>query len=418
MPVPLVDLQAAVGLVSLAGLDQRARVRAEPHGAAQVGDGVLLVEQADDGMAAVLIDLGRIGIVETDDVAGKFDHAALQTQANPEIRNLAVAGIAHGLDLAADAAVAETARNQDAVDAAQHALDALTLDVLGLDLADQHARIEGDARVVERLVHRFVGVVVLDVLADDGDGHFVGRVLDAVQHLPPVGNLQRPGPQVQLFDDELVQMIIDKTERHLVDAELLVALLNDRTRLDVAEESDLLRLVLGQFPLGPADKDVGLDTNFTEPADAVLRRLGLGLARGFQERDQRQVNVEAILLADVERELADRFQERQAFDVADRAADLGDDDVHILGDELADGSIDLLRDVRDDLHGFAEVFAAPLFLDDRFVNLARGVIAVPAQGGIRETLVVPQVEVGLRAIVEHIDFAVLVGTHRPRTDVD
>ena len=41
--------------------------------------------------------------------------------------------------------------------------------------------------------------------------------------------------------------------------------------------------------------------------------------------------IQAVLAADVERELADRFEERQAFDVADGAADLGDDDVDVVG---------------------------------------------------------------------------------------
>ena len=50
------------------------------------------------------------------------------------------------------------------------------LDLLGLDLADEHPAAVGDAGVVERLVDRLVGVVVLDVLADDGDRHLVGRV--------------------------------------------------------------------------------------------------------------------------------------------------------------------------------------------------------------------------------------------------
>ena len=46
---------------------------------------------------------------------------------------------------------------------------------------------------------------------------------------------------------------------------------------------------------------------------------------------EREVNVEAVLLADVERELANRFEERQPFDVADGAADFGDHDVDIVG---------------------------------------------------------------------------------------
>ena len=153
-------------------------------------------------------------------------------------------------------------------------------------------------------------------------------------------------------------------------------------------------------------------------ADAVLGRLGLGFAGRLEVGDQRQVDVEAVLLADVERELADGFEERQALDVADGAADLGDDHVHVVGGQLADRGLDLVGDVRDDLHGLAEVIAAPLLLDDGQVDLAGGEVAVAAQRGVGEALVVAQVEVGLGAVVEHVDLAVLVGAHGARIDVD
>ena len=60
--------------------------------------------------------------------------------------------------------------------------------------------------------------------------------------------------------------------------------------------------------------------------------------------DQRQVDVQAVLAADVEGELADRLQERQALDVADGPADLGDHDVHVVGRQ-ADGSPSLISSV-------------------------------------------------------------------------
>ena len=64
-------------------------------------------------------------------------------------------------------------------------------------------------------------------------------------------------------------------------------------------------------------------------AHAVLRRLGLQLAGGADERHQRQVDVERVVAADVLPQLADRFEERQALDVADRAADLDEHDVDV-----------------------------------------------------------------------------------------
>src|SRR5207244_1139577 len=162
---------------------------------------------------------------------------ALQPQAYAKERKAALADMANGLDLALDAAVAETAGDQDAVHAAEHLLGAFALDFFGRHFTQQDAGAQADAGVVDRLVHR------------------------------------------------------------------------------------LVRVVLGHRPFGPANEDVGLDTDLPQPAHAVLRRLGLQLAGGFQIGDQRQVNVQAILFAHVERELANRFQERQAFDVADGAAD-------------------------------------------------------------------------------------------------
>src|SRR5438105_1053598 len=83
-------------------------------------------------------------------------------------------------------------------------------------------------------------------------------------------------------------------------------------------------------------------------------------------------------------DLADGFEERQALDVADRAADLGDDHVHVVVHQPPDRPLDLVGDVRDDLDGAAEVVAVPLFLDDGPVDLAGGVVALAAERGVGE----------------------------------
>ena len=272
---------------------------------------------------------------------------------------------ADGLDLTLDAAHAEAARHQDAIDARQDARRPPAADLLRLDPADDHPRPVGDPRVVERLVHRLVGVAVLHVLADDGDRHLGIGVEHPVDHRPPVADVERVGLQVQPLDQDLVEPVVDQAQRDLVDAEFLVALLDDRLALDVAEERDLVLVFRAERVLGPADQHVGLDADLPEGADGVLRRLGLQLAGGLEVGDERQVDVEAILAADVERELADRLQEREALDIADRAADLGDHDVHVVAGQAEDGRLDLVGDVRDDLDGPALV-VPPLafFVDD------------------------------------------------------
>ena len=66
----------------------------------------------------------------------------------------------------------------------------------------------------------------------------------------------------------------------------------------------------------------------------MLRGLGLQFGGRLQIRHQRQMDVQAVFLALIERELADGFQKRLAFDVAHRAADLGDDHVDVFAGRL------------------------------------------------------------------------------------
>ena len=53
-------------------------------------------------------------------------------------------------------------------------------------------------------------------------------------------------------------------------------------------------------------------------------------SRRLDVRHEREVHVDGVAAADFLPELADRFEERQRFDVADRAADLDDHDVDVL----------------------------------------------------------------------------------------
>lgn len=123
--------------------------------------------------------------------------------------------------------------------------------------------------------------------------------------------------------------------------------------------------------------------------------------------------VPAHLVAD----LADGLQERQRLDVADGAADLGDDDVHRVGRHAADAVLDLVGDVRDDLHGVAQVLAAALLGDHRRVHLAGGDVGRAVQVAVEEALVVADVQVGLGAVVGDEHLTVLEGVHRARVDV-
>ena len=151
--------------------------------------------------------------------------------------------------------------------------------------------------------------------------------------------------------------------------------------------------------------------------DRVLGRLGLQFPRRRDVGHQRQVDEDGVAARQVVGELADRLEERQGLDVADRAADLAEHEVVVLV-AVEDELLDRVGDVRDHLHGGAEIVAAPLLGDDVLVDAPGGDVVHPVRRAPGEALVVAEVEVGLGAVVGDEDLAVLIGAHRPRIDVE
>ena len=196
-----------------------------------------------------------------------------------------------------------------------------------------------------------------------------------------------------------------------------VARLDDGGLAHVAEQRELALLVLGDRPVGAAQQDVRLDADRAQLLDRVLGRLGLELAGGRDERQQRQVDVDRVVARQLVAELADRLEERQALDVADRAADLDQHEVEALV-AVADEVLDGVGDVGDHLDGGAEIVAAPLLGEDLLVDAAGGDVVLARRRAPGEALVMAEVEVGLGAVVGDEDLAVLVGRHRPGIDVE
>ena len=223
--------------------------------------------------------------------------------------------------------------------------------------------------------------------------------------------------QAEQLDHQVVQPLLLQHERQLVDRGLDVALLDHRLHRHVAEQAELVAQLGHERMVAAAHEDVRLDADLAQLGDALLRGLGLQFAGGAQVGHERHVDEHHLVRADLEGELAHGLEERQPLDVARRAADLGDEHVDAVAG-LLDALLDLVGDVRDHLHGLAEVVAAALLLDHRLVDLARGEVVEPRQPARGEPLVVAEVEIGLRAVVEHVDLAVLERAHRARIDVE
>src|SRR5271169_6092417 len=115
-------------------------------------------------------------------------------------------------------------------------------------------------------------------------------------------------------------------------------------------------------------------------------------------------------------ELADRLEEGEALDVADRAADLAENEILIVEISL-DELLDRVGDVGNDLYRRPEIFAAPFAADHRRVDPSGGDrIAAPCSDA-DIALVMAKIEIRLGAVVGDVDLAVLVGAHRAGIDI-
>ena len=234
------------------------------------------------------------------------------------------------LDLAFRAALAEAARHQNAVHVLEMDGGILALEGLRLDPFEIDLHLVGDAAMDERLVQRLIGVLEPGIFADDGDGDLAVGIGDGLRDLPPaleVG-LRRVG-DVEGGEHLAVETFGMIGAGHVVDA-WHVERLDHRLGPHIAEQRDLAPLVARQRPVGAAEQDVGLDADRAQLLHRMLGRLGLELAGARDEGHERQMDEGRRAARQLVAELADRLEERQALDIADRAADLAQDEIDAL----------------------------------------------------------------------------------------
>jgi hypothetical protein len=82
----------------------------------------------------------------------------------------------------------------------------VSLQSLGLDPCDLELEVAGERAVDEGFLEGFVAVFVLDVLADDGDGDLVLRVVGAADDLLPAGEVGGLGVDAEVLEDEGVDV--------------------------------------------------------------------------------------------------------------------------------------------------------------------------------------------------------------------
>ena len=278
------------------------------------------------------------------------------------------AGIARCGNLPLEGALAEAARHEDAVHRAERLLGVVVGELLAIDKVHFHVASLVDARMPERLDDGEIRVRERDVLAHDRDVDLALAVVRRLEKRLQRRQVDRAHLKPELVEDLHVEALLIEGKRHLVDGRRVDAGEHVLGR-HVAEQRDLLAHLVGDLVVGTAHDEVGLHADGAQLLHGMLRRLGLHLVSCGDVGDERHVHEEHIARVLLFLELAGSFDERLGLDVADRAADLGDDDVGVrLGSDAAQTFLDGLGHMRDDLHGSAEEVAAALARDKRLID--------------------------------------------------
>ena len=283
-------------------------------------------------------------------------------------------------------------------------------------------RVGRDAGVDQGFIQRLVGVSVVDILPDHRDrDRAVLRLHIAVNDVLPLAEISFLRLDAELLADDIVEVLLMQNQRHFVNR-LRVVHRDHVIHRDIGEEGNLRALVFRNRAVRAAEEHVRIHALFTQLLHRVLGRLRLQFAGARDVGAEREMHEAGVIAADAEGELTDRFNERQALDIAHRAADF--DHRHIgvavkrITDAAEDELLDLVRDMRNHLHGLAEVLAVAFLVEHGLVDLAgREVIRLMHLRG-DEALVVAEVKVGFRAVFRHKNFAVLERGHRTRIHVD
>ena len=218
--------------------------------------------------------------------------------------------------------------------------------------------------------------------------------------------------------DQLVQLRAVEHEGHVVQGGQ-GPVFNDTVRPHVAEGGNLLENPLLQGLVAPGDDHIRHDAHALQLPHRVLGGLCLVLAGALEPGHQHHMEEHAVLPPFFPADLAQRLQKGLALDVADGAADLGDD--HIRAGVVAqavDELLDLPGDVGDGLHRAAQILPCPLLVQHVPVDPAAGEIGQLVQVLVDEPLIVAQVQVGLHAVLGDEHLAVLIRAHGAGVHVD
>ena len=369
-------------------------------------------------MPALLVELAGIGVGNARNSSGILNHGNLHSEADAEIGQHPLSGIFRGQNHALNAPAAEPAGDENAIQALKRGFIGLGRQGFGIDPLDPDMRIVRISRVLQGLGNREIRIVKPDVLPNQTDADMVRPCLDALDHALPIRKLRGRRADPKLPADHRGKVGFFQHQRRFIEVGQR-DVFDDTIGADIAEERNLFENGVLQRLVAAQDNDVGVNAHALQLAHRVLRGLGLVLVRAAQKGHQRDMNKEAVLSADLQRDLADGLQKGLGLDVADRAADFGDDHIGVgFLTHPVNKFLDFIGDVRDDLHRGAEILPPALLVEHVPVDLSRGQVGVFVQILVDEAFIVPKIQIGFGAVLGHIHLPMLIRAHGSRIDID
>ena len=187
----------------------------------------------------------------------------------------------------------------------------------------------------------------------------------------------------------------------------------------VTEQGNFILHFHAQRIFGAAYDDIRLDSHALELLDTGLGRLGLHLLGSAQIWNEGNVDENNVFPSLLMLELADRLEERLAFDITHRTADFNDGDLRVFRCRISvETALDFICDMGNDLDSASAEIPAAFLLEYGPVDLPGSYIGVFGQTLVNETLVVSEVQVSLSPVVRDEDFSMLDRIHRSGVNVD
>ena len=417
MTVPLGNLGSAIAAGHRRIRRNHTGIRTKTQGAALVNRLALTRHKINDLIGGFRIKFTGVGICQTRKT-GVFDDHDLHAETDAEVWDGVFSAVLRSQDHALNSTGTKAAGHKNAIQLSQRILIGFRRQRFGVNPANADFGIQGVSRMAQGLRHRQIGIMQLHVFSDQADGDAFFKMVNALhQCLPLIQNRLRC-LQPQLPAHDAGEVLLLQHQRRLVQVGER-DIFDDAVRLYVAEQADFLENAVLQRLVTAQNHDVRLDAHALQLPDGVLGGLGLVLVGAPQEGHQRHMDKQAVLLADLQRNLTNCLQKGLRLDVTDGAANLRNHHVGIgLFANAIDEFLDLIGNMRNYLNCGTQKFSSAFLVQYIPVDLTGGQIGVLVQVFIDKALVVTQVQVCFCAVFCNIYLAVLIGTHGAGVHID